>query len=399
MFGDPLKFSNKFATPYNPILQIKISLEFSITIQIFTSRRMENIYISGLEGKSKTIHIEKRKLQNLKISELKVKVKVATGIDVDKQRLLYGSKDLENSRDGEVMTFEDYGIGGGASIVMVVRLPETMADVNPFEQKNVSFTEARGCELMFDEFRDEKRTVSFSHPSGTCNTCFHSSGLRMKCGHFICPDDILGKAWGDISNMKFEISCTGCDKIISMQDVIKFGLPSLEEEQFLTTAITTNFYESQDIQQCPQCKTLCQRERKDNPKVFCLICPRKLNNYYSFCWYCMRDWNNSNSDKVCGNVNCMREEIEVLINSPRKDFKDYNGKIVSIPLWRACPRKDCHTLIEHTSKCNTMTCCSCEKDFCFICLSKASDGSLACKSKSYNETGINCTPAPIQTKL
>ncbi|KAI6660680.1 Polyubiquitin-like [Oopsacas minuta] len=84
---------------------------------------MDNIYISGMEGKSKVLHIETQKIQTFKIKELKVKVKTVTGIDVEKQRLLYGSKDLEESHNGQVMTFEDYGIHAGASIVLVVRLP------------------------------------------------------------------------------------------------------------------------------------------------------------------------------------------------------------------------------------------------------------------------------------
>ncbi|KAI6660681.1 hypothetical protein LOD99_10323 [Oopsacas minuta] len=274
-----------------------------------------------------------------------------------------------------------------------------MADLDPFEKNKVSFSEARGCQLLFVKFRDQERTVSFSHPNGNCNTCGHPSGLQMKCGHLICPDDILDKAWHDIGNMKFEISCTECENIILMKDIFKFGLPTLEEEQFLTTAITTNYYESQDIQQCPQCKTLCQREKKDSPQIFCVICPRRGKDYYTFCWYCLRDWKNTDSHQVCGNEKCLREKTLALINSPMKDFKDHNGKVVSIPTRRACPRKGCHTLIEHTQACNTMTCCSCKNDFCFICLSQSSSGSLACKSKSYNATGIRCSPAPIQTKF
>ena len=278
-----------------------------------------------------------------------------------------------------------------------------MATADPFEEKEVVFTHARECEKLFNYFRDEERTVNFPHPQGKCNTCFDQSGLKMKCGHFICPDDILNKAWSDVSQMKFEITCTEvfCDEEISMEDIFKFGLPKLDEEQFLTMAITTNFYESQDIQQCPQCDTLCQRERKSSPEVNCTICPRKGNNYFTFCWFCMREWKNSNSHQVCGNDQCRREDVITLVNSPMKEFTDANGKTVTIPMRRACPRKGCHTLIEHKEMCNKMTCPNpnCKKDFCFICLSLANYGSLLCKSKSYNSTGIKCKPAPIQTKL
>ena len=274
-----------------------------------------------------------------------------------------------------------------------------MAVANPFEEKQVSFTQARECKSKFDYLRDQTRTVDFVHLKGNCNVCYDSSGLKMQCDHYICPDDVLNKAWIDVRSMKFEITCTMCDKLISMEDVFKFGLPKLDEEQFLSMAITTNFYESQDIQQCPQCDTLCQRVNKDSPQVYCIICPRKGKDYYTFCWYCMREWKNSSSREVCGNDQCNRKEITTLVNSPKKEFTDNNGKEVTIPVWRACPRKECHTLIEHTDGCNRMACPSCNEGFCFICLSLASDGSLDCKSTSYNKTGILCKPAPIQTKL
>ena len=221
----------------------------------------------------------------------------------------------------------------------------------------------------------------------------------MKCGHYMCPDDILDSAWQQVQTMKYEVCCTECDCIFPTEHIIKYGLPTLEEEQFLTTAITTNFYESQDIQECPQCRTLCSRQGTDSPEVHCTICPKKGESYFMFCWYCLREWKNKGNHQVCGNARCMRESIETLIKSPMKNFTDANRKTISIPKWRACPNKSCSTLIEHKDLCHQMTCCKCYTKFYFICLSKASDGSLACKSESYSGTGIKCVPAPIQTKL
>ena len=56
-------------------------------------------------------------------------MKTSTGVDVDKQRLLFGSKDLEDKRGDKVMTFEDYGIRAGASITLVTRLPGGNFDI------------------------------------------------------------------------------------------------------------------------------------------------------------------------------------------------------------------------------------------------------------------------------
>ena len=59
----------------------------------------------------------------MKISQLKSKVKSVTNIDVEKQSLIYGTKPLQDSVDGKEMTLSDYSIRGGATIVLVVRLP------------------------------------------------------------------------------------------------------------------------------------------------------------------------------------------------------------------------------------------------------------------------------------
>ena len=272
-----------------------------------------------------------------------------------------------------------------------------MAEYDPFFARKVEYSSSRACGDLFIGMRDQTRTVSFPHPTGDCTICTDDSGLRMACSHFICPDDILNWAWQQLSNMKHEISCAECPEIISQDDIIRFGLPTLEEKQFLLTAFSTNLCESQDIQECPQCRTLCQRTRTDNPQVHCTVCPKKPGNLFMFCWYCMREWNNPSNYQICGNVGCKSEIIEKLVNSPFKDIGDLHGKRVRIPSIRACPK--CHTLLEHKELCNQFTCSFCKLLFCFICLTCASGGSLICKSSSLGLAGIVCTPAPIQTKL
>ena len=45
------------------------------------------------------------------------------GVSLENQRLLYGTKELEDTHAGNAMTLQDYGITGGATIVLVTRLP------------------------------------------------------------------------------------------------------------------------------------------------------------------------------------------------------------------------------------------------------------------------------------
>ena len=265
--------------------------------------------------------------------------------------------------------------------------------VSAFKKRGLDVCKVRSAARYFYA-RDETRTVSFRHLKGQCCVCTDNGGLKMKCGHFICPDDILNHAWDQIKHLKFEISCASCPTIINSDDIIKFGLPDWEEKQFIEAAISVNFLESQDIQQCPSCQSFCQRKETDNPQVNCTICLREQKKYFHFCWYCLRKWINPVDSKICGNEACKRVEIEQLMKSPKKEFRDSKGKTVSVPAIRGCP--SCFTIIEHRSGCNEMTCNNCRAVFCFICLTKTDDGSLVCTGRTYNT--ITCIPAPIQTK-
>ena len=279
-----------------------------------------------------------------------------------------------------------------------------MALYNPFAEKDIIFTQTRSCHMLFAPKRVQDRTVSVIDGKpvikGNCNTCFEDNGVRMKCGDYICPNDLLDRAWKQVEVMKYEITCTACSQIISSEDIIKFGLPNKEEELFLTTAITTNFYESQDFHECPQCRKYVQ-DRVMILQRFIVQFARKKEEILScFAGTVLRNGGIWETIKFCGNSSCMRESIETLMSCPKKNFSDVNGKTISIPKWRACPNKSCSTLIEHTEQCNSMTCCKCRTEFCFTCLTVASGGSLDCKSQSYNYyIGIKCVPAPIQTKL
>lgn len=244
----------------------------------------------------------------------------------------------------------------------------------------------------FIENRDETRTVKFPHPKGECCVCRDEGGLKMHCEHFICPDDLLIIAWDSIGKRKHEISCGSCTSIISVDDIIKFGMPKMDEEQFLISAISVNFCESQDIQQCPRCKSYCERMDSTSPQVKCTVCSKKLGREFQFCWYCLNIWKDISNIQNCGNPKCKQDVVNQLHDSPKMIFEDNQGISVSVPQIRACPR--CSTIIHHDDGCNEMT-CICGLMFCFICLRNTSEGSLLCTGRDY--TDITCTPAPVQT--
>ena len=250
----------------------------------------------------------------------------------------------------------------------------------------------------FIENRDETRTVSFPHPNDSCSVCGDDSGLKMQCGHYLCPDDVLDWAWDEIKRSKHQINCPTCVAIISMEDIITFGIPNSDEKQFLDTAILVNYCESQDIQKCPGCDTYCERIQTDSPQVICTICTRKKKNNI-FCWSCLKPWNNPGNYQDCKNPGCKSVIFEKLQNCGEvtyghgfgflyfEDFATEHG--IKFPKMRACP--NCFTVVEHIEGCNEMICKVCHHKFCFRCLTKTKVGSLICRGQ--------CAIAPIQTRL
>ena len=272
---------------------------------------------------------------------------------------------------------------------------ETSAlDIHNIEVCNVRF----GADHFFGR-RDYTRKVSFPHPKGVCCICYDEGGLKMKCGHYICPEDILENAWYQIIRLIHQITCVCCTAIIDIDDIIKFGLPSEKEQRFLTTSLSVNLCSSEDIQQCLTCRSHCERQRTDSPQVICLVCTQNTGKRYLFCWYCLRSWKNSPTNtQICGNLWCNKEKIDLLLTAPLIEFKNQKGEVVTVPNLRACPR--CRSLIELNGVKNRVVCRNCDLDFCFICLNPRMCCSYLCKTQTWiPQTAIDCTPAPIQKKL
>ena len=248
-------------------------------------------------------------------------------------------------------------------------------------------------EKYFRSYRDKTRTVSYPHPHYYCSTCMEKNSLKIHCGHFICPDCLLDLVWYQILNIKQGFFCPVCPRILSIEDIIKFGLPTEEEKQCIMTALSVNFCESQDIVQCPNCSSYYQRINSECPRMECIVCAMKGRKNV-FCWYCLREWKKvSKYQDSCGNSNCRRKDFEALRNCPKENRKRYAGELITIPTLRACPH--CFTIVEYVKSSYHMNCRNCSKIFCFICLEKEIDGAMLCISHKK----IACWPAPVQIKL
>lgn len=210
----------------------------------------------------------------------------------------------------------------------------------------------------------------------------------------MCPDDILNWAWRQFERLCYEGKCGECEKSISVEDIIKLGMPTKDEEEFISIVVSLNYCESIGARPCSKCMTYCVRRDTSDIQVKCIVCTKKDGINYWFCWNCDRRWNNLHSHTVCGNANCSREIIQKLEVCEEVKFTDSKGRVITTPRERACP--NCKTLLHYLDLCNEMICSKCHFIFCFICLQPAKEGSLVCRVV---DNDFICTPAPRQTRL
>lgn len=247
-----------------------------------------------------------------------------------------------------------------------------------------------------------ERTIDPSLPrsSESCMiTCenFEENGvtvLQMPCNtaHAMCPDALMDYAWSEISTYKkTEVKCPLCAVEWPFEVIKLYGGATATELDQLELGISQNFCaKSGDINQCPNCQSYCMRERPDVNSVLCLICSRKRNSNFFFCWLCLKEWKNSLTSSACGNVNCNDSgKLSQLRNCARVKVQFINVKIFKL---RACPK--CGTIIELASGCKHMTCKACNTEFCFVCLRMKNQGSWSCGSYD-----TKCAAAPLQTSI
>ena len=185
-----------------------------------------------------------------------------------------------------------------------------------------------------------------------------------------------------------------CDQLWEFFIVKKLAvLTKYEIEEFEIKIAENYLRKAVGIQECPGCKSFCERRSKKNRRVVCPICRKKKGNWhmYEFCWYCLKPWRSSAGGEAdCGNVSCTGQDprIRILKTCPTKVVVG----VSNCPAIRACPK--CGLLIQHKAACKHML-CPCKQRFCFICL-KLANSSGRYKCGAYN---FKCTVAPRQTSV
>ncbi|RUP44414.1 hypothetical protein BC936DRAFT_149483 [Jimgerdemannia flammicorona] len=218
---------------------------------------------------------------------------------------------------------------------------------------------------------------------------------KMSCGHAIGPESLTAYCRSIVDAGKFQFFCPYVGAAITDRckmewhycDIRKLGLLSDEEERYFETKISQNFLLlAEGVQQCPKCQSYCERRDKDRRATICVICTRRDQKEYMFCWFCLHPMV---SYSQCTNAECLGIEprLAILRNAPLKRI----GEVPNVPSRRACPK--CGLLVEHDRACKHMK-CRCDHEFCFICLKPRLAGLWQCGA--FNTA---CQIAPVQTTI
>ncbi|TRY56944.1 hypothetical protein DNTS_023879 [Danionella cerebrum] len=219
---------------------------------------------------------------------------------------------------------------------------------------------------------------------------------QMSCGHVTDPETLTSCCRAQLDDGTTEFRCPLCKQKWPYEEVRKLAKLTEEEKEFFEDKLGMNTAKNKvDLKNCPGCGTFVQRMDPFNLCVLCSVCSVKNRRIFEFCWQCEREWKGDRprADR-CANKGCKCKN-EVLKTCPIVSLasvviKGTNIK-VRCPAIRACPF--CSVLIEHNQGCKIMTCCECEKQFCFVCLKPANE----CLKTSTHFIMCSAEVAPKQT--
>ncbi|XP_077983853.1 uncharacterized protein LOC144438620 [Glandiceps talaboti] len=330
------------------------------------------LFIYGLQGKVTPIEIHK----DASVDDLLRKISEWNQIPEETQRVLYAGKQLEY---GNSKYLTDYHIENNSNLFVVLRLKGGSLEGAKELDDGVELTDAPDM-ITWDDDPENKRA-------------------KMSCGHAIGPDSLTAYCRSLLSTGKFRFLCPYvspdssiyCGQEWQYIDVRRLAVLTDEEKKDFETKITNNYLrKAKGIQECPSCKSLCEREDGKGRRVICPLCTHTNNGkLFEFCWFCLHHWNSSGT-KECGNGLCSGQDprLKILKECPKKEVVG-----VLCPSRRACPT--CGTLIEHVKACKQMQCpWPCDQKFCFICLKKAVNDKYTCGLWNFK-----CDVADVQKKI
>lgn len=200
---------------------------------------------------------------------------------------------------------------------------------------------------------------------------FDDSGT-MSCGHATLPYALYCYILNELRNGKTEFVCPfrdmfnpseKCGKLWEYQEVRKMALLNRSEKLFVEQKLTENaLRKSPNVVECPVCQNFVMKANSSN-KLTCGVC-FKRGSACSFCFHCLKPWENERDNDSCGRSDCYQDFREPIL------LEGFSGKGKDdTPQIRACPKCGClQELVSLMLGCRMVSCPSCRIKYCFRCL-------------------------------
>ena len=328
--------------------------------------------------------------QQTTIRDLKQKIsKVKPELEPDFVRLIFGSKQLEDSK-----TLKFYNIQEDSNIIAVTRVHG--GSVTQQETPSVAVNKKYPSTFPL-EFTDDPDCLDPFPPDADS-----PKRVKMKCGHAVEPNNLTNFISHEISQRRFVFKCPAiinkatnkaCDAEWDYADIRLAAMLTNDEKRYFETKISEYAARQHcEFKKCPCCGAFVERRELDNLNVNCPFCTKKRGKRFDFCWQCLKEWTGpTRAATQCGNPNCIHEDMSVIKNAPEVTVCGQ-----SVPNCRACPT--CGKVLEHTTMaCKNIVCPRCKKEFCFLCLELTVDCQKSAPSSWYKACAKGI--APRQTSI
>ena len=258
---------------------------------------------------------------------------------------------------------------------------------------------------------EDLRVLSLQFTNEACSITNDSDTAtkraKMSCGHAVDPGSLTAWCRSLLDQRKYKFHCPAitdktnpakpksCEKVWPYDEVRRVALLNDAECMFFEAKMSEYAADKYcDMKECPGCRSFVERGDLTNLRVQCLVCTKKNQKFYEFCWNCLEEWSGPVKSSVqCGNADCEHPSMQDIRNAPKISLM--SGTIRNVPSRRACP--NCGWISEHTGEaCKMRQCRRCKREFCFACL----QSKFVCLRTGSSYFGACSKPvAPEQTSI
>ena len=202
-----------------------MSLLSALTYRFKMVDQYTEIFITGLDGTSLVVRFLKEDFPQTTVYSLRFQVEFKTKVSMKEQLLTFEGRKLDEMMDCSVMSFEDYGILPGATVVMNNRL--IGGELEPIDSVDINKKKKfKKTELLFVNAKD----IRLGWRKVESGLCFTGVCLNTSCK---AKNDIVAVNKGFLEERKgicvvnivmHQLNCPMCDKEIDTSILQGIGL-------------------------------------------------------------------------------------------------------------------------------------------------------------------------------